>query len=431
MWFKKKKLELEKSSLAPEVTSSSDELSAIKEHTAFICFTPDGVILDVNDRFLSAVGYTKEEVVGKHHRMFCLDSYANSSEYKEFWKDLASGKGKSGTFSRLGNDKRLIYLEADYFPVRDNEKKVYKVIKIANDVTKNTLDLLSKRAILTALDKSQAVIEFEPDGTILSANENFLNTVGYRLEDIQHQHHRMFCYPDFYQENPNFWDTLRHGSFFSGRFKRKDAQDNTLWLEATYNPIFDEDGKVYKIIKFASDITERINLATQAVDMAASTSEETSQITDLAVKVLQDAVQTSERITSQVTEASSVADYLLTQSADIDDIVTTIKKIAEQTNLLALNAAIEAARAGEQGRGFAVVADEVRKLSLNTSNATEEIADVVNGNTQRIKDLHGYLVEVKRVAAQGQASVTDVSSGLEDVGRGVMRLVEMVEKMKP
>lgn len=431
MWFKKKDLGLKQSSDIPETTKSSHELSAIREHTAFICFTPDGVILDVNERFLSAVGYTEEEVVGKHHRMFCSDSYANSSEYKEFWKDLAAGKGKRGTFSRFGNNDKLIYLEADYFPVKDNENKVYKVIKIANDVTQSTQDLVSKRAILTALDKSQAVIEFEPDGTVISANENFLNTVGYRLEDIQYQHHRMFCFPDFYEKNPNFWDTLQHGSFFSGRFKRKDSRGNTLWLEATYNPIFDEDGKVYKIIKFASDITERINLATKAVNMAASTSEETSQITDLAVKVLHDAVETSERITSQVTEASNVADYLLSQASDIDEIVTTIKKIAEQTNLLALNAAIEAARAGEQGRGFAVVADEVRKLSLNTSNATEEIANVVNGNTQRISDLHGYLVEVKTVAAQGQASVTDVSSGLEDVGRGVMRLVEMVEKMKP
>ncbi|RQW64299.1 methyl-accepting chemotaxis protein [Vibrio viridaestus] len=416
---------------AEQAKSLRLDFDAIKAHTAYITFLPDGTITDVNDNFLAVVGYLKEEVIGQHHRMFCEREYTQSQEYVEFWKNLSRGIGTSGTFLRKDKDGDIIYLEANYFPVTDDSGKVVKVIKIASDVTEQTIQQISQKAILTALNRSLAVIEFDPEGNIECANDNFLHTVGYSLADVKGKHHSMFCFPEFYKENPNFWATLRNGEFFTGRFKRKNAHGDVLWLEATYNPIMDEKGRVYKVIKFATDITARMNTALQAVDMAASTSEETSQITSIATKVLNEAVETSQKITSQVTKASGIGSKLIEQSKSIDQIVTTIRSIAEQTNLLALNAAIEAARAGDSGRGFAVVADEVRTLASRTSVATEEITKVVGNNTGLIEDMEKILGSVSGVAVHGQDSINNVAAGLEDVGRGVARFVEMVENMKP
>jgi methyl-accepting chemotaxis protein len=275
-----------------------------------------------------------------------------------------------------------------------------------------------------------AVIEFLPDGQVLTANNNFLTVMNYRLEQVAGKHHRMFCDDEFYRNNNNFWRDLSSGQFKSGRFKRLDSRGNVIWLEASYNPIFDEQGHVYKIIKFASDITERVNATMQAVELAAATSEQTSQIASNAVVVLHDAVETSHQIAKQVQNASTLGGQLMAQSKNINDIVVTIRGIADQTNLLALNAAIEAARAGDAGRGFAVVADEVRKLASRTAEATAEITKVVQNNTGLISQIDGELSSITGIALHGEESINSVASGLEDVGSGVSRFVEMVERLK-
>jgi len=408
-----------------------NELNAIRSNIAFISFSPDGDILDANKIFLDATGYNYTEVVGRHHRILCDDAYSKSPDYMQFWRALAAGQVQSGTFLRRRKNGEDLYLQASYFPVQDDSGKVSKVIKIACDVTRDQQLLRDKNAILSALDKSLAVIEFSPEGQILHANQNFLDTVHYRLEQIRGLHHKIFCFDDFYRQQPDFWQKLGSGQLFSGRFERKDAQGQRVWLEATYNPIRDEHGRVYKVIKFASDITARVNAARQAVEVAAATSEETSQITGNAVKVLGEAVATSMQIASQVQQAASNGAQLTVQAKNISDIVTTIRGIAEQTNLLALNAAIEAARAGESGRGFAVVADEVRKLAGRTAEATAEIAKVVQTNTALIQTIDQQLNAISGIAAHGQHAVEDVAAGIKDVGQGVANFVAVVEKLKP
>lgn len=407
------------------------ELDAIKCNTAFISFTPDGYVLDANQLFTNVVGYQLDEIVGKHHKIFCEKSEVDSQEYKQFWLQLASGKPRSGTFERKSKNGVKIILQASYFPVTDDSGRVSKVIKIASDVTQIQNSLSNKEAVFCALDKSLAVIEFQPDGTILNANQNFLDVMGYRASDIVGKHHRIFCDDSFYKKNPDFWLQLSRGEFYSGRFKRLNAQSKTIWLEATYNPIRDLEGRVTKVIKFASDISERVSAAMLAVDMAAATSEQTSQITHNAVTILNEAVQTSHSIASQVKAASAIGDQLMEQSKSINSIVTTIRSIAEQTNLLALNAAIEAARAGDSGRGFAVVADEVRKLAARTSEATGEIATVVQENTILIQDIDKELTGIENIALHGEDSIHSVARGLDDVGVGVQRFVELVERLKP
>lgn len=410
---------------------TESDLLAIENNTACISFDPQGHVLDANDIFLDVMNYSREDILGKHHRIFCDPALVSTTEYKKFWDDLSSGKSFSGIFERQRHDGRVMFLSANYFPVRNGANKVIKVIKIARDVTETQLALKTKNSVLEALDKSLAVIEFTPTGDVISANDNFLATMGYSSSQIMGQHHRMFCESDFYRDQPDFWQRLQSGEHFSGRFQRKNSSGETVWLEATYNPILDEKGNVYKVVKFASDISERVNTAMTAVHMAASTSEETSQITTNAVAVLNEAIETSHHIADQVKEASAIGADLISQSGNINEIVTTIRTIADQTNLLALNAAIEAARAGESGRGFSVVADEVRKLAADTAKATAEITRVVQSNTSLINQIDAKLNAITGIALHGEDSIGEVAHGLADVRNGVNQFVRMVEMMKP
>lgn len=432
-FFSNKKTVVEKSNAeftSNEANGCAQEVEAIKENIAYISFTSDGVVIDANSIFLSALGYAITEIAGKHHRMFCTPNFTASLEYRTFWQQLAGGKSISSTFCRVKKNGSLVYLQATYFPVKGSDGRVEKVVKIASDVTEQHMRLITKEAVYDAIDRSMAVIEFLPDGTILAANNNFLKVMGYQFEQVLGKNHRIFCNDNFYYDNPNFWKDLAAGSFKSGRFQRFDSRGNIVWLEATYNPIFDADGKVIKIIKFASDITQRVSKGIQAIELAATTSEETAQIASNAVAVLHDAVETSHRIADQVKKASELGNQLMAQSKNINDIVVTIRGIADQTNLLALNAAIEAARAGDAGRGFAVVADEVRKLAGRTAEATSEITNVVKNNTALIHSMDEELSSITGEALHGEESINNVANGLEDVTIGVARFVEMVDQIK-
>ncbi len=432
MFFKSKNAVLDKHKQTDPMTSQAQkELNAIKSNIAFISFTVDGIIVDANKHFLDVMGFKLSEIVGQHHKIFCDSDYVNSEDYRHFWQDLSAGKSFGGTFLRFTKTKVPIYLEANYFPVVEDDGSVSKVIKIANDITTINNVLKNKDAILNALDLSLAVIEFDTQGNILDANENFLSTVHYSLEEVKGKHHKIFCDKEFYLKNPEFWQSLSKGRFNSGRFKRFSKDGRILWLEATYNPIFDENGKVYKVIKFASDITERVNLAFNTIDQAATISEETSQVTSNAVNILGLAVETSKNIAERVNNATATGKELKIQSKSIVDIVVTIRTIADQTNLLALNAAIEAARAGEAGRGFAVVADEVRTLASNTAESTAEIGRVVEQTQALISQMDELLGSVAGIANEGQESILEVSQGLSEITQGVKRFVEMVDQMKP
>lgn len=417
--------------LQEKIQEHENKQNALWNSVGLIEFTPDGIILAANPLFLDVVNYSSSDIVGQHHRMFCTEHYAHSAEYQQFWSELAAGIPKKGTFRRLGRGKAAVYLEATYFPIRNTDGDVYKVMKIASDITHTREALNHKEAVLEALDRSLAVIEFTPDGYVCHANQNFVNVMGYELHEIKDKHHELFCYPEFYRQHPSFWKQLASGQLYSGRFERKDAEGNLKWLEATYNPIRDEQGRVYKVIKFASDITERVDKAINAVNLASATSEETAQIAKHSNDRLHDVVSTSEKIACQVKTANDVATQLIEQSANIVAIVTTIRSIAEQTNLLALNAAIEAARAGDSGRGFAVVADEVRKLAARTAEATSEIDSVVQHNASLIKQIDKELSGVSVLALDGEHQVHDVATGISELEKGVSALAEVVQRLKP
>lgn len=426
----KQALAAQQQRLEHDLAHYRDDLNAIRQNLAFIEFTPSGSILDANDPFLAATGYTLAEIQGQHHRIFCAPALAASPEYTAFWRDLANGVSSHGTFKRITKSGQALWLEASYFPVRDASGVVVKVIKIASDVTLNHFSLLDKTAMFTALNNSLAVIEFEPDGTILNANPNFLATAGYTLEQIRGRHHSMFCTEAFYRENPDFWRQLAAGRFMSGRFERRNSAGQRVWLEATYNPIVDSDGKVYKVIKFASNITDRVEAKLGAAEAATQTSRHTSQIAHEAKDLLDEVVAISDEIATRVGEATQVSGQLNNQIESINDIVSTIQGIADQTNLLSLNAAIEAARAGETGRGFAVVADEVRKLAAKTSEATSEISHVAHANSDLTQQITAQIARIREISNSGQSKAQNVQSRIAGVDESVANLLGVVARLE-
>nr|WP_043200160.1 PAS domain-containing methyl-accepting chemotaxis protein [Pseudomonas putida] len=364
------------------LSSTQAKLAAISRSMAMIEFAPDGTILDANERFCQAMGYSADELRGKHHRLFCEPGYAKSAEYQQLWRELGQGKAISGTFERLDKAGREVWLEASYMPVLDEQRQVTSVIKVAADISQRVVQEHESESLLKAIGRSMAVIEFTPQGRVIKANQNFLDTMGYRLDEVVGRHHGLFCLPQEREsaEYREFWASLNRGEYHSHRFERIHKQGQMVYLEASYNPIFDSKGRLCKVVKFASDITRQVSTQQTAADAAHASSMQTDACARKGTEVVQQTVQVIEQISQELNDAARSIDAVSKQSDVIGQIVLTIRGIADQTNLLALNAAIEAARAGDHGRGFAVVADEVRNLAARTSKATLEIVDVVRQN---------------------------------------------------
>ncbi len=401
-----------------DLAAQQQVIKAIENNVALIKFSPDGRILEANSIFLNVMGYDERDVIGKHHSMFCQPAYVQTESYKHFWRDLAQGQAKHGTFERFRQGNQPIWLEATYFPVADHNGKIDFILKFASDVTGQIHDLNDKLAIYKALDRSMAIIEFTPDGYIVNANQNFLKAMGYQLNEIRQQHHRMFCDKQFYQENPDFWQALSSGAVSNGTYKRIDKHGNTLWLEATYNPVFDDQGNVTKVIKFASVITERIDSAIrtkQAAESAQNTAQNTVERTGVSRSQIDESLAIADKIADTVNYANEVITQLNEQAKAITDIVSMISSVAEQTNLLALNAAIEAARAGDVGRGFAVVADEVRNLASRTGSATIEITNVVGQNQKITQQVLEAVDQIKGLSNQNRQTASGIAQSIDKI----------------
>ncbi|MDH3932129.1 MAG: PAS domain S-box protein [Chromatiales bacterium] len=233
---------------------------ALDRAQALIEFDLEGIVVAANENFLKIFGYELEEVVGKHHRMFCDPDYADSDEYAEFWKKLGAGEFNCAEFKRFGKGGKEIWLQASYNPVFDENGLPIRIVKFATDVTAAKLQIAEYEGMIRAIERAQAVIEFELDGTIITANDNFLRIFGYTLDEIRGRHHRMFCDPG-YAESPEyarFWQRLGRGEYEADEFRRIDKNGAEVWLQASYNPILDMEGRPMKVVKLASDITVEV-----------------------------------------------------------------------------------------------------------------------------------------------------------------------------
>ena len=251
-------------SKAEKSTMATEDLSAVYEALdrvqAIIEFDLDGKVVKANENFLNIFGYDLDEVAGKHHRIFCDPQYASSDAYAEFWQMLGRGEFHEAEFKRLAKGGRELWLRASYNPVFDKDGKPVRVVKFATDVTESKLKTAEFEGMAQAIDRAQAVIEFDLDGTVITANQNFLRIFGYGLDEIRGKHHKIFCDPGF-AESPayaEFWQKLGRGEYETDEFKRIAKDGTEVWLQASYNPIFDADGKLLKVMKFASDISDEV-----------------------------------------------------------------------------------------------------------------------------------------------------------------------------
>ncbi len=405
---------------------------ALDRSTAVIRLALDGTIIDANNNFCAAMGYTPSELAGQNHRQLCDDAFAASREYADFWNRLRAGEFFRGTIKRRNKRGEDVWLEATYNPVIDAAGRVQMVIKFAADVTRKTEEAAAMSAMMQAVERSMAVIEFSLDGTILRTNENFQRTMGYAQNDLVGRHHRMFCTSEFAAstEYANFWAALGRGEVNAGTFARVDRQGREVWLEATYNPVFGPDGKAIKIVKFAANVTEQIQRHQAEKEGTATAYEvalETREVSQSGEGIILATVAKMQSIATIVEQSASLVDDLGQQTSQITSIVNTIKEIADQTNLLALNAAIEAARAGESGRGFAVVADEVRKLAERTAKSTGEIGTMIQNIQAETASVGKSMTSGLSEVASGVELANQAGDAIQQMRNGATRVVEVIQ----
>lgn len=359
------------------------KVNAIGRAQAVIEFNLDGTIITANENFLKATGYSLNEIASKHHSMFCDPVYAQSLEYKKFWQSLAAGEFVAGEFKRFARGGKEIWINASYNPIFNADGKPFKVVKFATDVTEMKMKNAEYEGKVSAISKAQAVIEFNMDGTIITANDNFTKTVGYGLSEIQGKHHRMFCEPEYARggEYEAFWKKLNRGEFDSGRYLRLGAGGKRIWIQATYNPILDMNGKPYKVVKFAIDITEQVELE-QAVKRKAT--EDQMKVDELLLVVNKasagdltaqitvsggDAIgQLSDGIKKMMSDLRGVISQVVNSAGNFGD---TSKSIAEQSNVVAMGSQKLAATVEEMNASIEEFTASINSIAENTMQVNE------------------------------------------------------------
>ncbi|MDF1678277.1 MAG: PAS domain S-box protein [Legionellaceae bacterium] len=510
------------------------QLEAISKSQAMIEFDMNGIILTANENFLNLMGYRLSEVQGMHHSMFVEESYKTSPEYKAFWDKLGRGEFESAEFKRIGKNGKEIWIQGSYNPILDLNGRPFKVLKVATDITQRKLDTANYEGQLEAINKSQAVIEFDMKGTILTANDNFLNLMGYSLPEIQGMHHSMFVEESYRNssEYKAFWKRLNQGEFETAEFRRVGKNGKEVWIQASYNPILDLNGKPFKVVKFATNISDRkvaeakinqlveelqmrikqysafisqvsagdlthmlevegdddlaelgrhldemtqglssiasniirvshdISISMEQLNETASTQassavEQATAVTEIG-SIVEEITQTSQQTLEKATtlgesaertfkegergkkvigdvlesmnalqgKMKQIADTILglsDKTQQVGEITEAVSDIAKQSKMLALNASIEAAKAGESGKGFAVVADEVKDLAERSQTATENVQGI-------LQDIRKTAERAVMVTEDGTKSVDENLEKAETAGNIMGSLGEVIQE---
>ncbi len=473
-----------------KIADYSGQLEAIDKSQAVIEFQLDGTIVTANDNFLNALGYTLDEIRGKHHSMFVDPKYARSVEYREFWERLNRGEYQTGQFKRIGKEGRVVWLQASYKPILIDGKAT-KVVKYADDITEQTLRNANYAGQIEAINSSQAVAEFELDGTIRSANDNFLNAFGYRLEEIQGKPHRILVDAEYgrsakYNE---FWERLRQGEYQAGEFKRIGKDGQRVWLRASYRPILIE-GKPLKVVNYGDDITARKLAVAEMVEAAAATSqgdlskpgltESDDDMGKIATsfnamvaslrKIMTDTQNTTEQVSTATVEISTAAQQQLTSlnetvsalnevASTAEEFKTTIQEFADRAQSVQ-DATGETASQAREGREAAqksaeeteAVRDDIRAAGesvlhfANQMQRITEITNMVNEIAEQTKLLalnasieaarageegKGFAVvatQVRELATQSKEAARNISTLIADTQRSLQAVVNRIEQ---
>jgi len=395
-------------------------LAAINRVQAVIEFSLDGRVQNANENFLATLGYSLDEIRGQHHSMFVDPAYRQSPEYKAFWQKLARGEFDSGQYQRFGKGGKEVWIQASYNPILDRNGKPFKVVKYATDITAQKLASAEFEGQINAIDRAQAVISFTLEGKILTANENFLKTLGYSLDEIKGQHHSMFVDPSHRQsaEYRMFWEKLGRGEFDSGQYKRIGKGGKEVWIQATYNPILDMNGKPLKVVKFASDITEQVKAR---------------QVLELAVKQTQDVIAAAksddltrrvplEGKTGEIAELCAGLNGLLDTMSDvISQVKTAAREVSNASAEIATSTTDLSQRTEEQAAGLE-----------ETSASMEEIAATVKKNAENAQQANQLTAGTREVADKGGqvvANAVSAMSRIEESSRKISDIIGVIDEI--
>jgi len=391
-----------------------EQVKALHRVQAVIEFHLDGTIVHANDNFLQTLGYTLEEIQGRHHAMFVDAEYAKSREYQDFWANLGRGEFNAGQYRRIGKGGREIWIQASYNPVFDSDGRPYKVVKFATDITAQKFQASDFAGQLAAINKSQAVIEFDLEGRILAANENFLAAMGYALEEVRGQHHSMFAEPEHHQsaEYQAFWAKLGRGEYDAGQYRRLGKGGREVWIQASYNPIYDMNGRPFKVVKYATDITAQVR-DTLALQQAVAQTREVvaaAQAGDLTGHV---ATQDKTGPIAELCEG-------------INALVEAMAGIIAQIKLAADTIAVGASEIAEGNSDLSVRTEQQAASLEETAVSMKGLTATVRrtaDNARQANQLAGGAVEV---AAQGGQVVHDVVSTMSLINDSSRRIVDII-----